>query len=201
MTGPRGFYEQMHRVLRDRLLDAAAELICAEGWNAVTMTRVAAQVGVSRQAAYKQIVSKTALGEAVIAREADRVLAGVTGQLRAHDDPVTAITAAAGYVLDAAAASPLIKALLTGGRGGTPDLLPLVTTRPELVMGRAIAVVGAEAQDRFGPLPIDSQTIARASEMIVRLTFSHLIQPTGPTSEALAQIRLLTEAILASHLT
>jgi hypothetical protein len=152
-------------------------------------------------AVYKQIASKTALGEAVIARETDRVLAGVTGQLRTHADPVDAITAAAGYVLDAAAPSPLVKALLTDPRSEAPDLLPLVTTRPELVMGRAIAVVGAAAQERFSGLPIDRPTIARVSEIIVRLTFSHLIQPTGPTGEALAQIRLLTEAILAGHLT
>jgi AcrR family transcriptional regulator len=164
------------------------------------MTGVAARVGVSRQAIYKQIPGKTALGEAVIARETDRMLTGVEDQLRACEDPVAAITAAAGYVLDAAA-SPLIKAMLTDGRSGTPDLLPLVTTRPELVMGRAITTVAAAARDRFSDLPVDSQTIDRASEMIVRLTFSHLIQATGPADEALTQIRVLTEAILAYYLT
>ena len=43
MTESRGFYTQMRDVLRERLLDATAELICSDGWNAVTMTRVADQ--------------------------------------------------------------------------------------------------------------------------------------------------------------
>lgn len=203
MTRSHGFYQQMHQVLRDRLLDAAADLICAGGWNAVTMTAVAARVGVSRQAAYRQIPGIAALAEAVITRETDRILAGVTTHLRRCDDPVTAITAAAGHVLDFATASPLIKALLTEGRAGAPDLLPLITTRPEAVLSRAIAVVTTEAQARYTALGLDlgldDQTIARGSEIIVRLTLSHLIQPTGPTSEALAQIRLTAQAILASH--
>lgn len=48
------------------------------------MGRVAEQVGISRQSLYKEIGSKAALGEAVIAREAEQLLAGVIGQLRAH---------------------------------------------------------------------------------------------------------------------
>src|ERR1700726_1370971 len=100
MTESRGFYTQMRDVLRERLLDAAAALICADGWNAVTMARVADAVGVSRQSVYKEIGSKTALGEAVVTRETDRVLAGVIGQLRAHGaDAASGIPAAAEYVL------------------------------------------------------------------------------------------------------
>lgn len=194
-----GFYEQMHQVLRERLLDAAAELICAEGWDALTMTRVARLVGVSRQAAYKQIGSKTALGEAVVARATERVLAGVIGRLRAHGaDPVAGITAAAGYVLHTASADPLVKALLTDGRSGAAGLLPLVATRPEPVLVRAITAVSAEAQERYGELPLDRSSIGRLSEIIVRLTLSHLVTPTGPADEALAQIRLIIENTLAT---
>jgi AcrR family transcriptional regulator len=189
----------MHQVLRERLLDAASELISTQGWDALGMTQVARMVGVSRQAAYKQFSGKAALGEAVVTRETDRVLAGVTSRLRACGaDPVAGITAAAGYVLRAAATSPLVKALLTDGRGGAPGLLPLVTTRPEPVLARAIAAVATEAQHCYGTLRIDSQTISRLSEIIVRLTLSHLVQPTGPVDEALAQIRLLIENALAT---
>ena len=189
----------MHQVLRERLLDAAAELICAEGWDALTMTRVASRVGVSRQAAYKQIASKSALGEAVVTRATEQVLAGVIDRLRAHGaDPVAGITAAAGYVLHAAASDPLVKALLTDGRSGAAGLLPLVATRPEPVLARAIAVVSAEAQDRYGALPLDRATIGRLSEIIVRLTLSHLVTPTGPADESLAQIRLIVQNALAS---
>src|SRR5487761_1557672 len=126
MPESRGFYTQMRAVLRERLLDAAAAQICYGGWSAVTMARVADQVGVSRQSVYKEIGSKTALGEAVITRETGRVLAGVIGQLREHGTD-----AAAG--VPAAAGNPLIKAILVGAAGGD-ELLPLLAGRPDPVL-------------------------------------------------------------------
>jgi AcrR family transcriptional regulator len=196
MTESRGFYTQMRDVLRERLLDAAAALICADGWNAVTMARVADAVGVSRQSVYKEIGSKTALGEAVVARETDRVLAGVIGQLREHGaDAASGIPAAAAYVLRTGAGNPLVKAILVGAAGGD-DLLPLLAGRPDPVLGRAIAVVRAEARTRYAGLPLTAETIDRVSEIVVRLTLSHLMQPTGPIDEAVAQVRGLVQAVL-----
>jgi AcrR family transcriptional regulator len=197
MAEPRTFYTQMREVLRERLLDATADLICAEGWPAVTMARLADQVGVSRQSVYKEIGSKAALGEAVIVRETDRVLDGVTERLRAHGiDAVTGITAAVGYVLHTGADNPLIKAILVGAHGGESDLVPLLASRPELVLGRAIATVQAEAGELYGEL-LPRPLIDQASEIVVRLTLSHLVQPTGPIDDAVAQARTLVELVLA----
>src|ERR1700721_1905000 len=123
MTESRGFYAQMRSVLRERLLDAAADLTCADGWNAVTMSAVADRVGISRQSVYKEIGSKAALSEVVISRETDRVLAGVIGRLREHgEDAVAGIPAAVDYVLAAGADNPLIKALPGGAPGAAPAL-------------------------------------------------------------------------------
>ncbi|HEX4061138.1 MAG TPA: TetR family transcriptional regulator [Streptosporangiaceae bacterium] len=196
MAESRAFYTRMHKLLRERMLDVTAEMICAEGWHAVTMTRVADQVGVSRQSVYKEIGSKTALGEAVVARETDRVLASVIDRLRAHGADATAgIPDAAGYVLRTSADNPLIKAILLGAPGGDSDLLPLLAIRPEPVLGRAVAVVRAEAAMLYrGLLP--PAAIDLSSEIVVRLTLSHLMQPTGPIEDAVAQIRALIEAVL-----
>jgi AcrR family transcriptional regulator len=197
MTESRGFYAQMRSVLRERLLDAAAELTCADGWNAVTMGAVADRVGISRQSVYKEIGSKAALGEAVISRETDRVLTGVIGRLREHgEDAVAGIPAAVDYVLAAGADNPLIKAILVGAHGGDADLLPLLASRPEPVLARAIAVVGTEARDLYRDLPVPPQTLDRLSEIVVRLTLSHLMQPTGPIEEAVAQARTIVEDAL-----
>lgn len=197
MTESRGFYAQMRSVLRERLLDAAAELTCADGWNAVTMGAVADRVGISRQSVYKEIGSKAALGEAVISRETDRVLTGVIGRLRAHgEDAVAGIPAAVDYVLAAGADNPLIKAILVGAHGGDADLLPLLAARPEPVLARAIAAVGAEARELYRGLPVAPQTLDRLSEIVVRLTLSHLMQPTGPVEEAVAQARTIVEDAL-----
>jgi AcrR family transcriptional regulator len=197
MTESRGFYTQMRDVLRERLLDATSELICSDGWNAVTMTRVADQVGISRQSVYKEIGSKTALAEAVVARQTDRVLAGVIERLRSHGANAAAgIPAAATYVLRAGADNPLIKAILVGAHGGDADLLPLLATRSDPVLGRAIAAVRLEARTLYSELPLAPQTLDRLSEVVVRLTLSHLVQPTGPIEEAIAQIRDLIESAL-----
>jgi AcrR family transcriptional regulator len=196
MPESRGFYTQMRAVLRERLLDAATAQICSGGWSAVTMARVADQVGVSRQSVYKEIGSKTALGEAVITRETGRVLAGVIGQLREHGtDAAAGIPAAADYVLRTAAGNPLIKAILVGAAGGD-ELLPLLAGRPDPVLAPAIAVVRAEARARYAGLPLAAGTLDQLSEIVVRLTLSHLMQPTGPIAEAVAQVRVLTEAAL-----
>jgi AcrR family transcriptional regulator len=198
MAEPRAFYTRMHELLRERMLDVTAEMICAEGWQAVTMARVADQVGVSRQSVYKEIGSKSALGEAVVARETDRVLASVVDRLRAHGaDAIAGIPDAAGHVLRTSADNPLIKAVLLGAHGGDSDLLPLLAIRPEPVLGRAIAVVRAEARVLYRDL-LPATAIDLASEIVVRLTLSHLMQPTGPVEDAVAQIRTLIEATLGS---
>ena len=196
MAESQGFYTQMRTVLRERLLDAAAALICADGWNAVTMARIADEVGVSRQSVYNEIGGKAALAEAVVTRETDRVLAGVIGQLREHGaDAAAGIPAATEYVLRAGGGNPLIKAILVGAAGGG-ELLPLLAGRPEPVLGRAIAVVRAEALERYGGLGLSEQAVGRLSEIVVRLTLSHLMQPTGPIEEAVAQVRTLIGAAL-----
>ena len=41
--------------LRDRLVTAAVELTLAHGWSQVTMARLAAEVGVSRQTVYNEV--------------------------------------------------------------------------------------------------------------------------------------------------
>jgi AcrR family transcriptional regulator len=199
----RAFYTRMHELLREQVLDATAEMICADGWQAVTMTRVADRVGVSRQSVYKEIGSKAELGEAVIARETDRVLAGVTERLRKHGaDPAAGIPAAVEYVLRTGTDNPLIKAVLVGAHDGAgahdggSGLLPLLAIRPEPVLGRAVAAVRAEAGVLYGGL-LPPEMIGQASEIVVRLTLSHLMQPTGPIDDAVTQIRTLIEAVLA----
>ena len=198
MAESQGFYEQMRGVLRERLLDATVVLICTDGWSAVTMGRVADAVGISRQSVYKEIGSKTALGEAVVARETETVLAGVIGELRAHGtDAASGIPAAAEYVLRTGADNPLVKAILVGAAGGD-ELLQLLAVRPDAVLGRAIAVVRDEARARYGTLGLTADTLDQLSEIVVRLTLSHLMQPTSPIEQAVAQVRTLIQAALAA---
>lgn len=187
-------------MLRERLLDVAVDLICAEGWAAVTMGRIATRVGISRQQVYKELGTRATLGEAVVARETDRVLHGVLQEMRDHDaDALTGISAAAEFVLRTAADNPLVKTILLGAHGGDTDLLPLLATRPEPVLERATRTVLTEARTRYPHLGLNDAALEGLAEVVVRLTLSHLFQPTGPVENAVAQIRAVLQAMLDSR--
>lgn len=201
MSQRQGFYAAMRPVVRERVLDAAAELICADGgWSAVTMGRVADRVGVSRQLVYKEVGGRAALGEAVVARETERVLTGVLERMRAHGpDALAGVLAAAEFVLRAGEDSPLVKALVLGSHGGNDGLLPLLTARPGPVLVPATKILLAEARVRYAALAVDDDVLRRIVEVVVRLTLSHLLQPTGTVEEAVAQLGTVLEAALARY--
>ncbi len=121
--------------VRDRLIEAAAAITCESGWAAVTMGKVAARAGFSRQTVYNELGSKPALGQAMVMRELDRFLAAVEEELDSHDDLVEAIRSAADRTLRMAQQNPLLDAVLAsahgvsrGERGSDNELLPFLTT-------------------------------------------------------------------------
>jgi AcrR family transcriptional regulator len=191
------FHALVRTVLRDRVLDAGAEIICADGWQGVTMSRVAKRVGVSRQMVYKEVGSKEALGEAIISRHADRFLEGVAQHLLAHGANAPAgVAAAVEYTLRTAAEDPLLKAVLSSAHGASEDLLPLLTTRPEPVLDRAISAVLGQVRALYADLGLGDERLASMVEMVVRLTLSHLAQPSGPVEHAVEQVRWLVECVI-----
>jgi AcrR family transcriptional regulator len=194
MASEANFQAEVRALLRERLLDAASDITCAEGWDSVTMSRVAERVGISRQSVYKQLGSKQELAEAVVAREADRFLAGVVEQLQAHgSDAPAGIAAAVEYTLRTGADNRLVKAIVAGPEGSTEGLLPLLTTRPEPVLQRAVEAVLAEARELYADVGLDARELATLVDAIVRLTLSHLTQPLGPIEEAVHQARWITQ--------
>ncbi|WP_236795387.1 TetR/AcrR family transcriptional regulator [Amycolatopsis sp. GM8] len=177
--------------LRERILDAGVELICAEGWDHVTMAQLARRVGVSRQMVYKEIGARDTLARAIVTRHADRFLDGVIERLRAHGaDIAGGSTDAVDYVLRTAAGDPLIKAIVSAGHGGRQDLLPLLTTEPGPVLDRAVRVVLHEARELYPGVP----RLPELVEVVVRLTLSHLVQPSGPVEQATCQVEWLVRA-------
>jgi hypothetical protein len=80
----------------------------------------------------------------------------------------------------------LIRSILTSARGGADELLPYLTTRSDLVLAAARAVIEEWA---VAHLPGTDATVA--GESIVRLTVSHIVLPTGSpeaTADALADV-------------
>jgi AcrR family transcriptional regulator len=191
------FAKTVRSLLRDQLLNAAAELTCADGWANVTMGKVAASVGVSRQTVYKELGSKPELAEALILEETDRFAAGIAEMLEVHPaDPVEGIAAAIEYTLATAMDKPLLKAVLSGPYGDAGDLLPLLTTRSDAVLARSVEVITPMLAEGYPAAGLTEAEWAMCVETFVRLILSHLVQPTMPVARAVGQMRWVVARML-----
>jgi AcrR family transcriptional regulator len=179
--------------MRERLLDAAGELLADRDWARVTMADIARGAGVSRQTLYNELGSRQELAQAYVLREADRFLNAAEAAIAEHrDDPQAALTAAFGGFLSAAADNPLVRAIVAGDPGS--GLLALVTTRGALLVGAAGARLAAFFVATWSQL---SERDARiAAESTIRLAISHALLPTAPAQRTGAAVA----ALLAPHL-
>ncbi|APE38363.1 TetR family transcriptional regulator [Nocardia mangyaensis] len=197
MAESPNFQTEMRQLLRDRMLDAARTMVVAEGWGAVNMSRVAKEVGISRPVLYKEIGTKQALAEALIERETSIYLTGVAETLAEHpDDPLAGMTAAADYTLRNAGDNTLIKAVLSARQDADTALLPALVSDPEPVLGRAVAALTGTVRDQYRMSELADDELTSIVEIMVRLTLSHLFQPTGSTDRAVAQVGIVLSGVL-----
>jgi AcrR family transcriptional regulator len=159
-------------LLRDTLLDAALELLRERAWSEITMADVAAAAGISRQTLYSEFGSRGEFAQAAVAREGGRFIAQET--IAAHrDDPADALSRAFAEFLTAAAANPLVQAIVAPDGDGT--LLPLITTQA----GPLVEGVSAHlTQTLVTTWPQFTRREARPlADCIVRLAISHAALP------------------------
>lgn len=190
MTQPN-FQAEVRALLRDRALDAARELVVDQGWDAVNMSLIAKRVGVSRTALYKELGAKQDLATALIQRDSDRYLDAVVGAIAAADDAVAGLGAGARAALVHGADNTLLKSILAGVPGSGDQLLPLLTTDPEPVIGRAMTAVRQALDFRSDGAGIDDDAV----EVFVRLIVSHLLAPRGTVDRSAEQIRRTVAAL------
>ena len=178
------YREEKSRQLREAIVDAARAAAVSQGWAAVKMADVADAVGVSRQTVYNEFGNKAGVAEALTAREVSRFVDAVRAELLAHGGDIRAAGEAAILrTLTEAADNPLVKAILTGTEGDD-GLLPYLTTRSELVLTTASAVVRDWASEHVPEAGED--TVAAAAESIVRLVLSHVVLPSAPAEQTAA---------------
>jgi AcrR family transcriptional regulator len=196
MAEPPNFQAEVRQLLRDRVLDAAYTLVCAEGWRAVNMSRIATTVGISRQVLYKEFGAKQAVGEALVQRETDRFITGVISAMRAHpDDVVAGLTAGAAFTLRAGAEDDLVNASMARAREAEVGLTPLLTSGPKPIWGAAMDVIVAAVREIYElPSHVDRQ-LNWIIEVDFRLTFSHMSQPMGAVDDAVQQIHATLRAL------
>jgi AcrR family transcriptional regulator len=188
VDAPSTFRESVRSLLRDRLLDAAASITADDGWGAVTMAKLADEVGVSRQTVYNELGSKPRIAEELVMRELDRFLDIVRSRMAAEDELVEALRSACEGALEAASNNPLLKAILESAHTGGSDLLPLLTTQAQGLLAGATEVVMASLAEQRFDTGLDDAELRVAVDTIVRLVLSHVIQPVKPPADAAADI-------------
>lgn len=192
--------EAFRRQVRERALEIARRLTVERGWQQVRFVEVADEVGVSRPTMYSEFGSKAGLGRALVLAETTAFMTGIVDVLGGHTtDLAAAAKAALSYTLVTASENPLLHAVLTNA--GDTELLLLLTSQSGPVLPVAVEVLSSWFGEYFPAVP--SQLLTELIEALVRLTLSHLIQPTHELAETLGMLERVTDlvvpAVLASH--
>lgn len=181
--------------LRDRLLEAAVGIMTTAGWGRVTMARLADEVGVSRQTVYNEIGTKNDLAEAMVMRELDRFLAGVTRSFDENPgDLIGAIRDSARRVLKYAQDNALLHAVVSATHGADTELLPLLTTHSEYLLEGAKFVVAERVATYDVDLP--PGRLDAGIDMVVRLVLSHVMQPSADPARTADDIAWIADRVL-----
>jgi AcrR family transcriptional regulator len=181
MESPSSYRERSRARLRDDLIAAARELAVSRGWSDVRVADVARAAGVSRQTVYNEFGDKAGLTEALASAEVEQFVTEVQHRLLDADNVRDGAYAAIRHTLDEAGRNPLINSILTSARGGTDELLPYLTTRSDMVLQAAGAVVESWLSPLTPQLPAEIRR--GAVDAVVRLTVSHIVLPGAPAEQ------------------
>ena len=179
----------------ERILAVAAEMTAEIGWSGVTMSALAERAGVSRQTVYNEWGNRDRLAQAMVLRELGAFLDRVDAGFDAHPGDLRAGTQAAiANVLDLARTNPLLAAIVTATHGAETELVPLLTTRADVV----IDVASERVRERLEAYPgVEIDALETTVDLLVRTVLSHVMQPSSdssdvPRSLAAAVARLLS---------
>ncbi len=190
------YAEKVRALLRESLMDAAAEALARNSWAATRMADIAAAVGVSRQTVYNEFGNKDDLGRALLLRESGIFLAEVEAALDEHGkDPVGGLRAALEVFLRRTQEDPLLRAIIGGGDPEHSDLGPLLTGQGAAVLPFITERLATRFLRDWPKLERD-QVEAYAS-CVVRLAISHVVFPVAEPDATAEQV----SSIFAPYLT
>jgi AcrR family transcriptional regulator len=173
------------------MLEAADALLGERPWAKISMGEVAGRAGVSRQTLYNEFGGRKEFAQALLIREAERLLAGPEREIAAHpDDPRAAIAGALRAFLEEAAHNRLVESMTSQPEDG---LLALVTTE-----GAVVAAATERLAAHIGTIwtGVEPEAIRRLTETVVRLGISHAALPSGSPRETARAIA----AVIGPHL-
>jgi AcrR family transcriptional regulator len=180
---------------RQPIVEAAIEMTARDGWAAVTMTRLAEQVGVSRQTVYNEIGSKNSLADAMLAHELGRFLTAISAAFDRHaDDLVEAVHDAVRDVLELARGNLLVRAIASATHGADTELVPLLTTQAETLLTEVKAMLAARVES-YRP-GLTGEQIEVLVDLMTRTVLSHVVQPTGTPAATADGLAWLASRVL-----
>ena len=193
------FRAEVQGLLRERLLDAAYEMIETSGWSSVTMAKLAAAVGVSRQTVHTEVGTRHKLAEALALARAGALPRPRPSAAGRRDRPRSAgIRSTCRGVLELAQSSVLVRTVFgssparttpTSSRSSPPS--PARSSRPRWPWSPSCV------RELYAPLPFTDAELDVAAEAIVRLVLSAITRPSKPPAEAAADIAWVIELALA----
>jgi AcrR family transcriptional regulator len=189
--------EAFRHEVRERALAAARERTLARGWQQVRFIEIADAVGVSRPTMYSEFGNKAGLGEALLLAETTEFLTGIIAELEPHTDDLTAAAKAAlRFTITTAEQNPLLHGVLTNA--GDTDLLLLLTSQSGPVLSVAIEVLTSWFVENFPD--VEQPLLSELIEALVRLTLSHMVQPTHELAETIELLERITDLVVPSLL-
>ena len=180
---------------RNRIIGAAARLTSADGWSKVTMGRLATEAGVSRQTIYNAVGSREALAEAMVLTESAKFVFKIVEGFDDHPaDLLAGVHAAVENTLAFAQGNALLRAIISATHGADTELLPLLTTHSQSLLGTVKTVVQDRA-DQY-EIPLEPEQISAVIDVVVRTSMSHVMQPSATPRETADRITWLVARLL-----
>lgn len=180
---------------RSRIIAAAARLTCSDGWSKVTMGRLATEAGVSRQTIYNAVGSREDLAEAMVLTESAKFIFKIVEGFENHpDDLLAGVHAAVEDTLAFAQGNALLRAIISATHGADTELLPLLTTHAESLLGTVKTIVRDQA-DQY-EIPLEPEQISVVIDIVVRTSMSHVMQPSATPRATADSITWLVARIL-----
>ncbi len=181
MTAGGDFRSRVRDMLRTSILDAARRQASERDWGEVRIADIAAEVGVSRQTIYNEYGAKEALGTAIFSREVEEFREQLVGAVAKAADFPDAVRRAIELAIEVGRTHPVVRRMLDPADDTDSTLLPLLTTRADLLVVPLRTALAEALAERFpGAIPEQAELL---TDLTIRSTLSQVVLPSDLPEE------------------
>jgi len=176
-SGPPPFRAKVQEMLRTTILDVAWKRASEVDWQAVRISDIADDVGVSRQTIYNEFGGKDAVARALFERDLAKFVEGIRECTERAPDFATSLRESLTWMLGQAAEHPVLRRTLRAARAGSEQtLLPMLTVNVDVVL---LPMRAALVEIYGGRWPHwDADATALTCDLVIRQSISQLVAPS-----------------------